>query len=70
MIFADAVAAAAHIPQLWYALPLIVAVSLVYSATRHEHIGPILYHSVRLGVWIGVFMGLVAVVLFWLGRGL
>ena len=45
--------------NLWYALPLIVSVSLVCAATRHEEISPILNHAVRFGVWIAVFMGAV-----------
>ena len=49
--------------QLWYALPLIVVVSLVYAATRHEEIGPILSHAWRIGVWIVGFMAVVFVVL-------
>lgn len=51
------------INQLWYALPLIVAVSLVYAATRHEEMGPILDHAVRLGIWIVGFMGVIFVIL-------
>ena len=42
--------------NLWYAAPLIVSVSLVCAATRHEHIGPILSHALRFGIWIVVFM--------------
>ena len=36
--------------RLWYAVPLIVAVSLVYAATRHELMEPILrgLHGRRL----------------------
>ncbi len=49
--------------SLVYALPLIVAVSLVYSATRHEQMKPILSHSLRTGTWIVVFMIVVFVVL-------
>ena len=60
----------AQIPQLWYALPLVVAVSLVYAATRHEHVGPILNHAVRLGTWIVVFMGIVFGILYWMSLGL
>ncbi len=56
--------AAADIAQLWYALPLVVVVSLVYSATRHEEMGPILSHSVRIGGWILSFMAIVFAVLF------
>jgi hypothetical protein len=49
--------------DLWYALPLIVSVSLVYAATRHEQMGPILGHAVRIGVWIAGFMGAILGVL-------
>ena len=51
------------INQLWYAAPLIVAVSLVYAATRHEEMGPILRHAVRIGVWIVGFMAVVFAIL-------
>ncbi len=46
----------AQINLMWYALPLIVAISVVYSATRHEDIRPILSHSARLGIMITGFM--------------
>ncbi|MCP4641024.1 MAG: hypothetical protein GY851_11350 [bacterium] len=49
--------------DMWYALPLVVAVSLVYSATRHEQMGPILGHALRIGVWIVGFMAVVFAVL-------
>jgi hypothetical protein len=51
------------INQLWYALPLIVAISLVYAATRHEAMTPILLHAVRLGGWITGFMAFLFAVL-------
>jgi len=51
------------INHLWYALPLIIVVSLVYAATRHESMGPILRHAVRIGVWVVGFMAVVFVVL-------
>jgi hypothetical protein len=50
--------------DLWYALPLVIAVSLVYSATRHEDVGPILAHALRVGVWIIGFMAVIFAVLF------
>jgi len=56
--------------DLWYALPLIVSVSLVYAATRHEDMGPILVHSLRIGVWICGFMAVIFVVLLLLSWGL
>ena len=49
--------------DLWYALPLVIVVSLVYAATRHEAMQPILVHAVRIGVWILSFMAVVFVVL-------
>ena len=45
--------------RLWYAVPLVASISLVYAATRHEEIGPILTHAVRFALWIVVFMVLV-----------
>jgi hypothetical protein len=45
--------------KIWYFLPLLVSVSLVYAATRHELLTPILAHAVRFALWIIVFMGVV-----------
>jgi heme/copper-type cytochrome/quinol oxidase subunit 2 len=62
----------AQINQMWYALPLVVAVSLVYSATRHEEMRPILEHAFRLAWSIFVFMGVILLVLWvisWLVSG-
>jgi hypothetical protein len=56
--------------QLWYALPLVVSVSLVYAATRHEDMPSILNHAIRMGIWIVVFLAALGVLLWWLGRGL
>ena len=39
-----------------HALPLIVLISLVYSATRHERWPTIFRHAVRLTVLISAFM--------------
>ena len=49
--------------NLWYAVPLIVSVSLVCAATRHEQMGPILQHAMRFGMWIVVFMAVVMALL-------
>jgi hypothetical protein len=57
------------INQLWYVMPLVVSISLVYGATRHELIGPILHNSFRAVVWIIGFMGsifLILLVISWL----
>ena len=53
----------AQINLLWYSVPLIISISLVYSATRHEEMGPILSHAARLAVMIAVFMAVILVVL-------
>ncbi len=50
--------------QMWYALPLVVAVSLVYGATRHEWMMPILEHSWRTAFWMLTFIGAIFVLLF------
>ena len=42
--------------RIWYCLPLIVSISLVYGATRHELMSQILEHAVRFGAWIVTFM--------------
>jgi hypothetical protein len=49
--------------DLWYAVPLIVAVSLVYAATRHEQMRPLFVHAGRVAVWITGFMIAVFVVI-------
>jgi hypothetical protein len=58
---------AARINELWYALPLIVVVSLVYAGTRYERPGDILIGSVRSGVWICGFMGIIFAILWGMG---
>ena len=53
---------------LWYAVPLIVSVSLVCAATRHELMRPIIEHAIRFGIWVVLFMGLFVVLLTILER--
>ena len=53
----------AAINLMWYAVPLVVVISLVYSATRHEETSAILTHAVRLGVMITLFMTAIMIVL-------
>ena len=45
--------------RLWYAVPLIVAISLVYGATRHEYVPEILKQSLKAGVWVAGFMAII-----------
>ena len=59
------IAAAIPIPKLWYAVPLIVSISLVYGATRHEYLKPILIHSLRSAIWVTGFMAIIFA-LIWL----
>lgn len=56
--------------DLWYAAPLIVVVSLVYAATRHELMAEIVPHAVRTMLWVTVFMAIIYAVLAWITRGL
>ena len=51
------------IMNLWYAVPLVVSVSLVCAATRQEEMRAILHHAIRFAIWIVVFMGVVMGVL-------
>ncbi len=53
---------------MWYALPLVVSVSLVCAATRHELMRPILAHAARFGAWLLVFMAVFMALLALLGR--
>ena len=59
-----------EINRLWYALPLVVTISLVYGATRHERPRPIIEHAIRFGLWILTFMAVIFVVLWLLTLGL
>jgi hypothetical protein len=56
--------AAGQLNKLWYMAPLIVSVSLVYAATRHEDMRLIARHSLRVGAWIiGLMLVILAVLL-------
>ena len=57
-------AAAMMFQQMWYIVPLILSVSLVYGATRHELLQPILYHAWQTALWMLVFMGVIFAVLW------
>jgi hypothetical protein len=50
--------------QIWYVLPLLVAVSLVYGATRHEVPSAILQHALSTAMWMVIFLGIVFAILF------
>ena len=48
---------------LWYAIPIVLAISLVYGATRHELLKPILIHAYHTAVWIVGFMLIIVAIL-------
>lgn len=48
---------------LWHAIPIVLAISLVYGATRHELVKPILWHAYHTAVWIIGFMLIIVVIL-------
>ncbi len=50
--------------QLWYLFPLVVTVSLVYGATRHELMKPILANAFHTAFWILGFMAVIFLVLY------
>jgi hypothetical protein len=56
--------------QIWYSLPLVVSISLVYAATRHEDMPSILRHALHFGAWIMFFMVALGLLIWWMGRGL
>ena len=49
--------------DVWYAVPAIIAISLVYAATRHERMRPLLVHAARTAFWLVGFMFVVFAVL-------
>jgi hypothetical protein len=61
LLFAD-IARFWHM-NIWYSVPAIIAISLVYAGTRHEQMRPLLLHAVRIGAWIVGFMFVVFLVL-------
>jgi hypothetical protein len=53
-----------------YAAPLVIALSLVYAATRHEDLKAIFGHALRMGATIAVFMATIFVILWFFSRRL
>lgn len=51
-------------PKIFYALPLIIVISLVYGATRHEYLKEIVEHSVRSAAWVVGFMALILAIIW------
>lgn len=40
----------------WFFLPLVITISLVFSATRHEQLQPILSGALRTAIWLLIFV--------------
>jgi hypothetical protein len=49
---------------LLYYVPLIIAIALVFGATRHENTALILKHAWQTGRWITGFMAIIFAVLY------
>jgi hypothetical protein len=63
MLLADGMA------SIWYAIPLVVVISLVYGATRHEHKKEIIEHSIRSAIWLAGFLFLIFLAVWFAGYG-
>lgn len=61
---------ATAIADIWFALPLIVAISLVYAATRHEEMPTILLRAARVFGWITAFMAVAFALLMFISSRL
>jgi len=61
---------AVRLNSFWYALPLILALSLVYAGTRHERPPQIAAAAVRIGVLITGFMLVVFGIFYFLSADL
>ena len=48
-----------RINMLWHAVPLILVVSIVYGATRHEYMPEILTNAYRATTWIVSFIAII-----------
>lgn len=52
---------------LWYAFPVLVSVSLVYGATRHEDVLVILRFAWHTFIWLFGFMATLFVIIWLMG---
>lgn len=59
----DLLLLASSMGLLWHAIPIVLAISLVYGATRHELLVPILWHAYHTAVWIVSFMLIIVAIL-------
>lgn len=61
---------AARMSDIWYAIPLIIAVSLVYAGTRYEALDEILHRALRVGIAITGVLAAIFITLEWISRPL
>jgi uncharacterized membrane protein YciS (DUF1049 family) len=52
---------------LMYYLPLLLAISIVYGATRHEDMTLIWRNALHTAYWVSAFMGVIFLVLLVIG---
>ncbi len=50
--------------RIWYSIPLIIVVSLVYGATRHEYLKEIFQNALRSAIWVVGFMTMIFVIIW------
>ncbi len=50
--------------QIWYSVPLIIVISLVWGATRHERLPEIIAQSIKSLLWVLTFMGIIFALIF------
>lgn len=53
--------------RIWWSLPLIAVISLVYGATRHENVQSIIVHAWKSAVWVVGFMLVIFAVIWFAG---
>ena len=51
--------------QIWHAAPLVLVISLVYGATRHEYLKEIVGHTLRVGFWLVLFLSIIFGLVWW-----
>jgi len=55
-----------NIPQLFFALPLVIAFSFVYQGTRSEKMSVIVNRSIRTMIMLTLLMAVILVILEWM----
>lgn len=67
--FPFAILLADGMASIWYAIPLVVVISLVYGATRHEQKQEIIQHSIRSAIWLSGFLFVIFLAVWFAGYG-